>query len=109
MSRQSMSLGILIAMSLLPASVLSADEVIVERPESDDPAVRGGNAMRIYVDEHQQLPYDRLLYGFDRDAVCKNGAACIVDSDCSPPDDVCGLTVDSLVPGPPTTIDEMLA
>jgi len=108
MSRHSMSLGILVAMSLLIAPVVPADELIVERRESDDPTVRGGSAMRIYADEHEQLPYDRLLYGFDRDAVCKSGAACIVDSDCSPPDDVCGLTVDSLTPGTQTTIWDLV-
>ena len=47
MTRRFMSLGILVVMSLLTAPAVPADELIVERRESDDPNVRGGSAMRI--------------------------------------------------------------
>ena len=65
--------------------------------------------LKLYPEEVMAEPFTRLTYGFDRDAVCADGTTpCSSDSDCTPPNDLCGDTVDSLTPGTQTTIWDLV-
>jgi len=99
-----MKLGSLIVLlCVLGLPILAGDDGAEAAPT--------GSGLRIYSDEIYSPPLAKVTFGYDRNALCTVSpyGACTQDSDCSSsPNDVCGVTVDSLAPGTQTEIWDLV-